>query len=415
MFSLKYPLSLSRLLWYTVSLKLTKNVTRKRRWSRMPDRKTAAVIVAAGASRRMGFDKLSIPLAGGTALEKSVQAFDTHPLIDALVIVAGENEAAARALAAVCRKPARVVRGGKTRAESVAAGLAAVTQDFLAIHDAARPFVSAEVITAALEAAFEYGAAAPAVPVKDTVKIAEDGLIRATPPRETLFCVQTPQCFRTELYRAALAAAGAGGVTDDCAVLERAGYSVQLVAGDYRNYKITTPDDLPRRDAAARGQEGQPMRIGHGYDVHRLTEGRALILGGVRIAYEKGLLGHSDADVLTHAVMDALLGAAALGDIGKLFPDTDPAYENADSIKLLQRVAAVLSAHGWEPVNLDATILCQAPRLAPHIPAMRETLAAALGIPSASVSVKATTEEGLGFTGTGDGIAAHCVCLIRAC
>lgn len=155
------------------------------------------------------------------------------------------------------------------------------------------------------------------------------------------------------------------------------------------------------------------MRVGHGYDVHRLAPGRALVLGGVTVPYEKGLLGHSDADVLTHAVMDALLGAAALGDIGALFPDTDPAYAGADSVGLLRQVRAVLAQNGWAAANVDATVLCQTPKLAPHIPAMRENLAAALGVPARDVSVKATTEEGLGFTGRGEGIAAHCVCLLR--
>ena len=156
------------------------------------------------------------------------------------------------------------------------------------------------------------------------------------------------------------------------------------------------------------------MRIGHGYDVHRLTEGRKLILGGVDIPYEKGLLGHSDADVLTHAIMDALLGAAALGDIGKLFPDTDPAYTGADSLVLLERVGELLSKAGYRVGNIDATILAQRPKLAPHIPQMRTSLANRLGIEVDQVSVKATTEEGLGFTGTGEGMAAHAVCLLES-
>ena len=155
------------------------------------------------------------------------------------------------------------------------------------------------------------------------------------------------------------------------------------------------------------------MRVGHGYDVHRLVEGRRLILGGVEIPYERGLLGHSDADVLAHAVMDALLGAAALGDIGKLFPDSDPAYEGADSLALLKRVAEVLSENGYQIGNVDATVLALRPKLAPHIPLMREKLAAAMGVDPGRVSVKATTEEGLGFTGTGEGMAAHAVALIE--
>lgn len=368
----------------------------------------AAILVAAGASRRMGFDKLSYPLAGGTVLETSVRAFDAHPMIDELVVVAGENMEPARAVCAACAKPARAVSGGATRMQSVCAGLAAASAVYVAIHDAARPFVSPRVISAALEAAYETGAAAPAVPVKDTVKRARDGMVEETPPRGALFAVQTPQCFHAAAYRELLSRGVPEDVTDDCSVFERAGLPVRLTPGDYANLKITTREDLP-----APGKEGDAMRVGHGYDVHRLTSGRALVLGGVTIPYERGLLGHSDADVLTHAVMDALLGAAALGDIGALFPDTDPAYAGADSVGLLRRVRAVLAQNGWTASNVDVTVLCQAPKLAPHIPAMRENLAAALGIPARDVSVKATTEEGLGFTGRGEGIAAHCVCLLR--
>ena len=293
-------------------------------------------------------------------------------------------------------------------------GLAAAAGEYVAIHDAARPFVSQAVITRALEKALKTGAAAPAVPVKDTVKVARDGFVRATPRRDALYAVQTPQCFCTALYRRALALAGDGlDVTDDCSVLERAGLPVALTEGDYANIKITTPEDLPGPDTQQMKKGRGAMRIGHGYDVHKLVEGRRLILGGVDIPFEKGLLGHSDADVLAHAVMDALLGAAALGDIGRLFPDTDPAYEGADSLQLARHVVRVLQEAGWEPENIDATILCQRPKLAPHIPAMRENLAVALGVAPDAVSVKATTEEGLGFTGAGAGIAVHSVCLLR--
>ena len=376
----------------------------------------AAVIVAAGASRRMGFDKLAYQLDGGTVLEKSVRAFDTHPAIDEILLVAGENAPQAALLAAACAKPAKTVAGGATRVQSVRAGLDAVNAEYVAIHDAARPFVTPQVIWDALEAAYETGAAAPAVPVKDTVKVAADGFVvdPAAPDyradlREKLYAVQTPQCFRTALYRQVLAQVCCDAVTDDCSAFELAGLPVRLTQGDYANYKITTREDLP----APEKNGGNGMRIGHGYDVHRLVEGRALVLGGVTVPYEKGLLGHSDADVLTHAVMDALLGAAALGDIGKLFPDTDPAYKGADSIALLQEVGRVLARAGWAAGNIDATLLCQAPKLAPYIPAMRENLAAALGISAEDVSVKATTEEKLGFTGSGEGIAAHSVCLLR--
>lgn len=374
-------------------------------------RTVTAILVAAGASRRMGFDKLSYRLPDGrTVLETSVAAFDTHPRITRLVLVAGGNYDACSAIARTCTKPCTVVRGGATRAESVRSGLAAADGELVAIHDAARPFVSREVIDAALDAAALTGAAAPAVPVKDTIKIASQGIVTATPDRAGLYAVQTPQCFRRELYLRALrlvTGEKARLVTDDCSLFEMAGLPVRLTKGDYANLKITTREDLPPH---LKGEA--PMRIGHGYDVHRLVENRKLILGGVEIPYEKGLLGHSDADVLLHAVSDALLGAAAMGDIGQHFPDTDPKYEGADSLMLLREVGNLLTGAGYTVVNIDATVLCQAPKLAPHIPAMRQNIADALGLAVDQVSVKATTEEHLGFTGEGLGIAAHAVALI---
>ena len=368
-----------------------------------------AIIVAAGASRRMGFDKLSYRLPDGrTVLETSCALFAAHPAVDELVLVAGGNRPQCEAIAAACPKPCTVVQGGATRADSVRSGLAAAKGQLVAIHDAARPFASAEIITAALQAAAESGAAAPAVPVKDTIKVADqDGKVVATPDRAMLYAVQTPQCFDRALYLQALETVSgekASLVTDDCSLFELAGLPVTLTAGDYANLKITTKEDL---------QKEKTMRIGHGYDVHRLVEDRKLILGGVEVPYEKGLLGHSDADVLLHAVMDAVLGAAALGDIGQHFPDTDPAYKGADSLALTREVAKIIAAHGYKVGNIDATILCQRPKLAPHIPAMRQNIADAFGLPLDAVSVKATTEEHLGFTGEGLGIAAHAVALIE--
>ena len=396
--------------------------------------KVSAIIVAAGASRRMGFDKLSYRLPGGkTVLETSVAAFAAHPQVDELILVAGGNLPACQAIAAACPKPCTVVGGGATRADSVCSGLRAAKGQLVAIHDAARPFVSEQVITDALAEAEAMGAAAPAVAVKDTIKIANDGAVVQTPDRAALFAVQTPQCFCRNLYWKALEAVQGEKVhlvTDDCSLFELAGLPVHLTQGDYANLKITTKEDLPvhltqgdyanlkittKEDlpAAAQNKGENTMRIGHGYDVHRLVEGRKLIMGGVTISYEKGLLGHSDADVLLHAVSDALLGAAALGDIGKHFPDTDPRYEGADSLMLLREVGRLLDETGYTVGNIDATVLCQAPKLAPHIPAMRQNIANALGLALDDVSVKATTEEHLGFTGEGLGIAAHAVALIE--
>lgn len=385
------------------------------------EKKVSAVLVAAGSSTRMGFDKLSFDLGGETVVQRSIRAFAECPLVSEIVLVAGKNRAFLEQQAAACTKPVQVVQGGATRAESAKNGVLAAHGELVAVHDAARPFVSQAVITAALEAAAACGAAAPAVPVKDTVKravrgdgktVPEQCMVADTPDRSTLYAVQTPQCFDRAAYLAALDeldAEKARLVTDDCSLFELTGRPVQLTQGDYANLKITTREDLPR----AEQKEGNDMRIGHGYDVHRLVEGRKLIMGGVTIPYEKGLLGHSDADVLLHAVSDALLGAAALGDIGKHFPDTDPRYEGADSLMLLREVGRLLDETGYTVGNIDATVLCQAPKLAPHIPAMRQNIANALGLALDDVSVKATTEEHLGFTGEGLGIAAHAVALIE--
>ena len=385
------------------------------------EKRVTAVLVAAGSSTRMGFDKLSFDLGGETVVQRSIRAFAECPLVDEIVLVAGKNREFLEQQAAVCQKPVQVVPGGATRAESAKNGVLAASGEIVAVHDAARPFVSEAVIEAALNAAALCGAAAPAVPVKDTVKTAKRGdgktvpegcSVTETPDRSTLYAVQTPQCFDRAAYLAALDELDeekARLVTDDCSLFELTGRPVQLTQGDYANLKITTREDLPRPEQ----KEGTNKRIGHGYDVHRLVEGRKLILGGVEVPFEKGLLGHSDADVLAHAVMDAVLGAAALGDIGKHFPDTDPEYSGADSLKLARRVAEILHENGWKIENIDSTILCQRPKLAAYIPAMREKLAEAFGLPVDAVSVKATTEEHLGFTGEGLGIAAHAVALIE--
>lgn len=386
------------------------------------EKTVSAVLVAAGSSTRMGFDKLSFDLGGETVLHRSIRAFEQCPLVSEIVLVAGKNRDFVVQQVKDCTKPVQIVAGGATRAESAKNGVLAANGEIVAVHDAARPFVSAAVIEAALTAAARCGAAAPAVPVKDTVKTAvrgdgktvpENCRVEATPDRSTLYAVQTPQCFDRAAYLEALDELDvekARLVTDDCSLFELTGRPVQLTQGDYANLKITTREDLPRPAE----REEHKMRIGHGYDVHRLVEGRKLILGGVDVPFEKGLLGHSDADVLAHAVMDAVLGAAALGDIGQHFPDNDPEYSGADSLKLARRVAEIIREHGWRIENIDATLLCQRPKLAPHIPAMRRNLADAFGLPVDAVSVKATTEEHLGFTGEGLGIAAHAVALIEA-
>lgn len=371
----------------------------------------AAVVVAAGNSTRMGFDKLFCKIQDQEVLRRSVQALAGHPYVDTLVVVAGENAKRVQALFDLypLDKPLVVVRGGATRAHSVVQGVRACREDLVAIHDGARPFVSPGLIGRTIEAAAQSGAAAPGVPVKDTIKVEWAGQVQETLDRSRLRGVQTPQVFERKRYLAAfdrLQEEELPAVTDDCMVLEMAGLPVQLVEGEYENYKITTPEDLPQEAPRA-------LRVGHGYDVHALVAGRKLILGGVDIPHEKGLDGHSDADVLCHALSDALLGACALGDIGKHFPDTDSAYKGADSLVLLEKVAQLLRREGYRIINLDGTILCQRPRLAPHVLQMRGNIARAVGLREDAVSIKATTEEKLGFTGQEQGIAAHCVVLVE--
>ena len=369
------------------------------------DKKVCAVIVAAGKGRRMGFDKMLFKIDGVPVVEKSIQAFANNALCDSIVVVAGENIDDIKEIAAEYPKVKAVVAGGAERAESVANGLAH-TEDgcLVAVHDGARPFVSDRIINDTVAAAYISKAAIPCVAVKDTIKMCENDVVEQSLQRSKLFITQTPQVFCCDTYKKLLAENTDFTLTDDAQLFEKAGFGVTVCKGEYENFKITTPDDIKKE---------KNMRIGHGYDVHKLVEGRKLILGGVDIPYEKGLLGHSDADVLAHAISDALLGSMALGDIGKHFPDSDPAYKGADSLYLMACVKKLLDEKGAKIENVDATILCQKPKLAPHIVTMRENIARTLGLDIDRVSVKATTEEGLGFTGSGEGIAVHSVCLVN--
>ena len=375
-----------------------------------------AVIVAAGSGERMGLgcNKALLPLGGKTVLERSVEAFEG--MVDGIVAVCRrQDEEQVRALGI----NGKIVTGGPSRQESVLNGLRVLPQSaqVVLVHDAARPFVSRETIERCIASAQEFGSGVAAVPVTDTIKRADaHGVVEKTLPRQMLFAAQTPQAFRPQELTRALEMLTAHGehVTDDAAAMELCGYCVRLVKGDEGNNKLTHLSDL--QNARARLGEGEAKmecRIGHGFDVHRLQEGRKLILCGVEIPYEKGLLGHSDADVAVHALMDALLGALALGDIGKLFPDTDARYSGISSILLLKEVAALLARHGAQVENADITIIAQRPKLKPYEEEMVSRVAAALGIETARVSVKATTTEGLGFEGEGLGISAHAVALVR--
>ncbi len=373
--------------------------------------KIYGLVSAAGIGRRMGapVPKQFLKISGRTIVEQTAEIFLRAPFIDGVVLTAAEEYVeTVKGFFPEWIENGRlfVVCGGAQRQDSVYCGLKALRRmgaednSIVLIHDGVRPYASSALLQRVAEAAAECGCAVPAVPPKDTIRFTDGGTL----DRSRLCCVQTPQGFRMEIIEAAIEKACADGFygTDDAGLAERLGKKVTVVEGEPANIKITTPEDLHME-----------TRIGTGFDVHRLTEGRKLILGGVEIPYEKGLLGHSDADVLIHALMDAMLGAAALGDIGKLFPDSDPAYSGISSLLLLNKVWGVLKEAGYSLGNADMTVICQRPRLAPHIEQMRQNLSEALKVPKETISIKATTTEKLGFTGRGEGIAAEAVCLLN--
>lgn len=379
-----------------------------------------AVVVAAGRGARAGFagNKVFQKVAGKTVLTRTLRALENSGAIDGIVLVLAEHEFEQYERMAEsegrCPLVRMLARGGSSRAESVFNGLKMVPEEaeIVAVHDGARPFVTPDVVRATVESARQYGSGVIATMVVDTIKQAdENGLAVATPDRASLRAVQTPQTFRrAEIMRAYEKAFAAGeSATDDASLYERHVGPVRLVTakGAEKNKKLTLPEDFIQAE-----KDMQKMRIGTGYDVHRLAEGRKLILCGVEIPYEKGLLGHSDADVALHALMDAMLGAAAMGDIGRLFPDSDPAYKGADSIKLLEAVNKKINENGMRVGNVDVTIVAQRPKLLPYNAQMRENVAKALGIPLEDVSVKATTTEKLGFEGEGLGISAQAVAML---
>jgi 2-C-methyl-D-erythritol 4-phosphate cytidylyltransferase/2-C-methyl-D-erythritol 2,4-cyclodiphosphate synthase len=374
------------------------------------------VIVAAGTGSRAGGDtpKQYRALAGVPVLRRTVDRFLETPGLRTSVVVIGANqdEACVRALGTM--KPDRTVVGGATRRESVAAGLAALDgvaapDDVVLIHDAARPFVSRAVIHRVALAAARDGAALPGVPVVDTVKRVDDGdRIIETVDRGPLRAAQTPQGFRlSEILAAHRDAPPDREATDDAALMELLGRSVTIVDGETANIKLTTSADF---DAAEeRMAARQVFRTGFGYDVHRLGPGDGVWLMGVRVPHDTALIGHSDADVGLHAVTDAVLGALAEGDIGSHFPPADPQWRGVSSDRFLAHAVSLAAARGARVTHLDATLVCEAPKIGPHRDAMRARVAEIVGCPPRSVSIKATTTEKLGFTGRGEGIACQAV------
>jgi 2-C-methyl-D-erythritol 4-phosphate cytidylyltransferase/2-C-methyl-D-erythritol 2,4-cyclodiphosphate synthase len=375
----------------------------------------AAVIVAAGEGLRAG---PGAPKAWRTLAGKPVLRWSAEALLDAgadeIVLVLGRNRVALADEALAGLERWRAVPGGATRAASVQAGLAAVSGDGpVLIHDAARPFVTTDHVRRLLAALEGAEGAILALPVPDTLKRSGGSLVEATVPRDGLWRAQTPQAFRLGALRAAYEAwPGGEEPTDDAAVVERAGGRVALVPGDPMLMKLTWPEDFAMAERLAGAQ--RIVRIGQGVDAHRFGPGKSVWLCGVEIPHEQGLVGHSDADCALHALTDAVLGAIAEGDIGAHFPPSDPQWKGVSSDRFLAHAVARLAARGGRVLNADVTLVCERPKIGPHREAMRARLAEIMGVPVEQVSVKATTTEGMGFTGRGEGLMAQAVVTVEA-
>ena len=381
-----------------------------------------AVVPAAGVGTRLGADrpKQYLALCGATVLERTVQALLGCEWIDAVVVVVAPDDVVAAALPGLADGRVTVAPvGGASRRDSVLAGLRecvdrgiACDDDWAWVHDAARPGVERASLERLRDALVgDRVGALLALPMADTVKRGWGGRALETVPRDPLWTAQTPQAFPLGTLRAALERHRSA--TDEASAIEATGRTPRLVEGTRRNFKVTTMDDLHAMRAALEGPTPR-VRVGQGWDVHALVPGRPLVIGGTTIPHAQGLLGHSDADVLLHAITDAMLGAAALGDIGRHFPDTDPRFAGADSRALLREALDRVRAAGWTPSNVDATVVAQAPRLASHVPAMVSAISADLGLEPGRVNVKAKTAERLGFAGRGEGIEAHATVLLVA-
>jgi 2-C-methyl-D-erythritol 4-phosphate cytidylyltransferase / 2-C-methyl-D-erythritol 2,4-cyclodiphosphate synthase len=381
-----------------------------------------AIIAAGGSGRRLGASvpKQLLDVGGRTLLERSIDAFRSHSAVDEVIVAVPADMLAVPPPWLDGARNVRLVAGGERRQDSVANAFAAVSEtvDIVLVHDAARPFVTSDVISRAIEGAVTHGAAIAALPVSDTVKRvvidearAGASVIVETLPREEIFLAQTPQAFRRDVLQSAIAAGRSTEATDEAMLAERAGYRVHVVLGDPGNGKVTTAADL----AGARARvEPAGGRVGVGYDLHRLIEGRPLVLGGVTVPSEHGALGHSDADVICHAVTDAILGAARAGDIGQHYPDTDPRWKGASSITILEEVAGRVRGLGLAVANVDVVVILERPKIGPYRGEIESRLAGAIGIDVSRVSVKAKTNEGVDAVGRGEAVAAHAVALLTS-
>lgn len=382
--------------------------------------RVGAIVLAAGSSRRMGgADKLLADLAGRPVLSWSLAAFEACEAVhDIVVVTSAGNRADAAELCHGLSKVRALVTGGKERQDSVWAGLSALqSADLVAVHDGARPLITPAGIAGCIERARDGSSVIAGGAAVDTIKVVGAGeQVLETPERASLRAVATPQVFPADTLRRAHLAAAREGVlaTDDAGLVERLGERVVVHDLGGPNPKITSPSDLIVAEALLGGQYDQyETRSGIGIDSHRFESGRRLMLGGVEVAGEDGLAGHSDADVLTHAIIDALLGAAGLGDIGAQFGTARPEWQDGDSVAMLRLTVSMLAEAGARPIAVDATVIAERPRLRPYVEAMRQRLGEALGLDISAVNVAATTAEGMGALGRGEGMAAHAVATVR--
>ncbi len=383
----------------------------------------AVIIPAAGFGTRMNLDhpKQYHLLAGIPILVRTALAFADNPHIDHIVVAVPADRIEQTEMMfgryGLISARMKIIAGGRRRQDSVKAGLDTLDRGdaIVLVHDGARPLVGAEIIAGISAAVLRDGAAIAAIPVKDTLKKGTaDGRAAGTIDRTSLWQAQTPQGARRDLLERAYMINGDADVTDESSLLEKAGIPVTLVEGSETNIKITRPEDLILAEKILRQKSVPAMRIGHGYDAHRFADNRKLVLGGVTVPHSQGLAGHSDADVLTHALCDALLGALGAGDIGKHFPDSDEKFAGIFSITLLEQVVRLTAEKGYVLANADITLVCQAPRLAPYLEDMKALLGRTCQVDPAVINIKATTTEGMGFTGRKEGIGCHAVVLLQA-
>lgn len=371
----------------------------------------SAVIVAGGTGSRMGRPKQLLPVGGKPVVVRSIEAFKQCPAVREIVVV---TPAQNRPVIEQFVSGIKFVEPGDTRLQSVQHGVRAVSEQaqVVAVHDGARPFVNPAHIGQALKVAFEQGAAVLAVPVKDTIKEGQEGAVVRTLNRASLWAAQTPQCYQHALLKEALDKFGSEkDATDESQLVEKLGVRVQLVPADYTNFKITTPEDLIFAEALV--NDTYYYRTGFGFDLHRLEPGHKFIVGGVEIKHDKGFLGHSDGDLVLHALCDAILGALCAGEIGILFPPTDPTIKGIDSKKIARRVLEIVRAHQAEIVHLDATLVTQEPKIKPHYDEVRASLAQIFEIPLENVSFKSKSHEHVGEIGRGEAAMCHALVTVK--